>query len=356
MFKQIGEYKNPEYGIQHSVCWKSPSNIALVKYWGKKELQKPANPNLSFSLEKSYTKTCVSYSFKKDAGYHYDFSFHGKKMESFRPKLNIFFSRIREFFPFIDFLDMKIDSENTFPHSAGIASSASAMSALSLCLTNIYQEISGDEDDFFQKASFISRLGSGSACRSVYGGFSVWGENSILNAANDEYAVPFHLKPDSYFMGLCDSILIVDEGQKSMSSSQGHGQMEDHPFAGARFRQAEKNLNQLIYALNTENIELFASVIENDALSMHALMMSSSPPNLLLKAGSLSIIKKVRQFRAETGIFVCFTIDAGPNIHLIYHKNDTTAVMKFIEMELKMHCYQGKLIHDGIGNGPEKIS
>ncbi len=358
MFETLSEYKNYKPGKTGEHKWKSPSNIALVKYWGKKNDQEPENPNISFSLKESVTITHVKYMVKEEVGMEYRFFFHGKQKDAFKPKINQFFSKIRPYFPFIDYLQMEINSENTFPHSTGIASSASAMSALSLALMSIYIDLSGNsvqENEFFKQASFISRLGSGSACRSVYPAYSVWGKNDISKEASDKYAIPLKLNETSFFNNLRDSILIVDSGEKSLTSSGGHGLMQTHPYAAARYIQAKENFNQLVYSLNSENVDLFIDIIENEALSLHALMMSSVPGTVLLKPGSLSIMDKVRKFRYETGIKVGFTIDAGPNIHLIYHDNDEKAILNFIQMELKPFCFEERVIHDRIGEGPEKL-
>ena len=161
-----------------SSAWSSPSNIALVKYWGKKENQIPANPSISFTLDACKTITTVAYSRKKSND---DFSFEvfldGKIQEDFKPKIETFFKRIEVYLPFLKDYHFVIKTKNTFPHSSGIASSASGMSALALCLMSIEKQLieanvtlsvvkrSFDESYFYKKASFLARLGSGSACQ-----------------------------------------------------------------------------------------------------------------------------------------------------------------------------------------------
>ena len=117
------------------VTWQSPSNIALIKYWGKKENQIPLNPSISFTLNKCNTVTTIK--FKDSVKFNYDFYFDNKKKPEFIPKLDTFFARIIEFLPSLNKLSLKINSRNSFPHSSGIASSASAFSSLALCLTEI---------------------------------------------------------------------------------------------------------------------------------------------------------------------------------------------------------------------------
>ena len=123
---------------ENKVAWRSPSNIALIKYWGKKEGQIPANASLSFTLSKSYTETKIAYSENENGNnVSIDFLFEGKKNELFEQKIVKFLNSINKYFSFLSKLHLKIESKNSFPHSAGIASSASSMSALALCLCSI---------------------------------------------------------------------------------------------------------------------------------------------------------------------------------------------------------------------------
>ena len=133
MFEPTSKIIFDKSKLSGSTNWMSPSNIALIKYWGKKDLQTPINPSLSFTLKQCYTETSVSYKPSK-SGFKYEFLFEGKSKPHFKKKLDKYFERIIPYLPFLNQLSIKIDSKNTFPHSSGIASSASAFSALSLCL------------------------------------------------------------------------------------------------------------------------------------------------------------------------------------------------------------------------------
>ena len=148
--------------------WRSPSNIALVKYWGKRENQIPANPSISFTLNSCFTTTLVSYEKLKEKQHQFsfDFFFEGSPKEEFKPKIQTFLSRIEVYLPFLKEYHLVIESSNSFPHSSGIASSASGMSALALCLMDMEKEQNPtiNPDFFNQIASFLARFGSGSAC------------------------------------------------------------------------------------------------------------------------------------------------------------------------------------------------
>lgn len=360
MFRNPEIYKEYlEPGKTGHCAWRSPSNIALVKYWGKRNYQVPANPSLSFGLKESCTETRLNYEIRKKKGLNWRFLFEGKENASFHPKLESFFQTIKRFVPFLDYLDLDIESANSFPHSTGIASSASAMSALALSIMQIEEQILGqptETDEFFAKCSFLARLGSGSACRSVFPGFAIWGETPVWPESSDLSAKEYKLSEDSWFYQLQDAILIVDSERKKISSSAGHELMNTHPYARSRMRQAENNLSLMLDGLNTNNREAFIGVTENEALSLHGLMLSSTPGYSLLRPGTLEIIDLVREYREKTGIFICFTLDAGPNVHLIYHEENIKAVKRFVLDKLSPFCEEGKVIWDSMGNGPVKIS
>lgn len=334
------------------VAWRSPSNIALVKYWGKRGVQIPQNPSLSFTLQNSFSEMEVS--FESAKGFELEFYFEGKANEKFKNKIGQFLQSIEQDYPFLKNIFLQIHSKNSFPHSAGIASSASSMSALALCISSIAEEISGEKlasQDFLQQASFLARLASGSACRSVYGGAVAWGSTPALPDSSDEYAVelPFELHP--IFQDYRDTILIVSASEKSVSSRAGHALMNHHPFAEVRYQQANTNMVKLVEVLKSGDIEHFINIVENEALTLHGLMMNSEPSFILMQPNTLKIIALIRDFRKQTAIPVCFTLDAGPNIHLLYPQKWEDAVKKWIDDELVAFCENGYYIHDCIGEG-----
>ncbi len=355
------EYKNPDLLIDKStfipaeLCWRSPSNIAIIKYWGKHGLQLPKNPSLSFTLNNAHTFTCLGYDINKAKGVSFDLIFEGKENKSFHPKIFKFFEQIKEIYPFVEQLHFKIETENTFPHSAGIASSASAMSALSLCLCSLernFFNILNDEEEFLQKASYLSRIGSGSACRSIYPIAAVWGKTDLIPGSSDLYAIPFKDQIHQVFHTFHDDILIVSQQEKSVSSSAGHKLMEGNIYSNSRYQQANKQLDKLLKALHEGDLDSFGTICEEEALTLHALMMTSSPSYLLLKPATLSIIDEIRTFRAETGIPVYFTLDAGPNVHLLYPDEYKEIIKEFINQKLVLYCINKSYIQDYLGSGP----
>ncbi len=351
---------SPEKEFLMKSEWVSPSNIALVKYWGKHGNQLPSNASLSMTLKNSVTRTIVRVLDSKIQA-KTQFFFEGRPAPDFESKIESFLSRIIPFFPALKNHSLVIESWNTFPHSAGIASSASAMSALALCFSSVSGETEqGGADassgDFYRRASEIARLGSGSASRSVYGGFSVWGKTSFVAGSSDEWAVPLDFTVNPVFSEMQDSVLIVSSAKKKISSTAGHHLMNAHPYAEQRYRLAEKNMGLILNALKTGNVADFVRVTENEALGLHSLMMSSDPGFMLLEPGTLQIINKIRDYREKSGAFICFTIDAGPNVHLLYPASEKKNIKDFITRELMEYCEEGRVLWDEMGNGPIQIA
>lgn len=345
---------------QQSITWRSPSNIAIVKYWGKHGIQLPRNPSVSFTLDAAHTDTTVSFMEKaeKNGQVSIDFYFEGARNKAFANKIEKFLESLDKEFSFLREYEFKIESSNSFPHSSGIASSASAMSALALCLCSIEKILTGwptDATDFLNKASHIARLGSGSAARSVYPEVAIWGTHSDIEGSTDLQAIPFDSQLHKSFKGFHDDILIVSADEKSVSSRAGHALMEGNPYAPVRYEQANRNMMATLEALKTGDILKFGKILEEEAMTLHALMMCSDPSYILMKAGTLAVIDKVRAFRKETYLPLYFTLDAGPNVHLLYPDEVADQIWPFIERELMPHCVGGKVIRDRVGSGPRLI-
>ena len=179
-------YKSTNYKILEdgSFTWKAPSNIALVKYWGKRDVQIPENPSISFTLSNCFTETTLEFIKKEKSAeaselygdddfkqiltqreYKCDIFLDGKRKPEFRKKISEFIIRIARLVSFISDYDLVIKTHNSFPHSSGIASSASGMAALALCIMSMEKALNPSitEELFYKKASFLARLGSGSA-------------------------------------------------------------------------------------------------------------------------------------------------------------------------------------------------
>lgn len=349
----------PKNQSSGKVGWRSPSNIALVKYWGKRSPQLPMNPSISFTLQNAFTETSIDFYYStSNEGLILDFTFDGKPNDSFADRIFKYLNHLTDYIPIIKHLKLVVSSSNSFPHSAGIASSASAFSALALCMLDIELSVYDEtpvEEDFFQKASFLARLGSGSASRSIYGGFVLWGKMPEIENSSDECAVKLSDRIHPVFRTFRDTILILDDQKKSVSSSVGHQLMEDHPFSAARFSQAKKNVYSLYNILIHGDLKKFIEIVESEALSLHALMLSSEPGYVLILPNTLEAIKRIREYRNRTKIPLCFTLDAGPNIHLLYPDIYEDKVKDFIVKEMIELCHRDQFISDCVGTGPLRI-
>ena len=350
-----------ETPIKGSCRWESPSNIALVKYWGKKHEQLPRNPSISFTLHQARTRTHLEWELldkraRRDE-VEFRFLFHGAPKPDFSTRIQKFLNRLAVEIPALLNYRLQISSENTFPHSSGIASSASAMSALATAIVDMTSQIGGEgsiannqNSDVLQRISYLSRLGSGSACRSIFPQAALWGQYHFENSS-DEYAIGLEhiLHPD--FHRYRDAILLVDQGKKKVSSSAGHQLMDHNPYAEVRYDQARSNTQKLLEILQTGALDDFTVLVEAEAMSLHALMMASSPGYILMHPNTIEIIHLIREYRRSTGIPVCFTLDAGPNVHLLYPDGARDAVQEFIQTQLLPYCTDEQWIDDRMGSG-----
>lgn len=342
---------------QGKATWKSPSNIALVKYWGKHGIQLPNNPSVSFTLSNCNTQTSLQWSPKTGAEVKRTFLFEGKENPEFGQKSFSFIEKIADYAPWLKELDFTIDTKNTFPHSSGIASSASGMSALALGLMSIEESLNAKltQEEFLQKASFLARIGSGSASRSVYGGLVQWGAHANTGGS-DLFGTPYEYPVHEVFKTYKDTVLLVDRGQKQVSSTVGHGLLKNHPFADTRYQLAGKNLSALEPIFKSGDVEGFVAVIEREALMLHALMMTSNPYFILMKPNTLAIIEQIWDYRNESNIPVSFTLDAGANVHLLFPAAFEQKVSEFVDSELVGYCQNKQYICDHVGNGSQSLN
>ena len=338
--------------------WSAPSNIALVKYWGKKELQIPCNPSVSFTLDHCRTTSSVRFEKLIDKQDHVSLAiqYDGKPAPFFEPKVKTFIDRILPYAPYLKDYHLQIDTVNSFPHSSGIASSASAMAALAAAIMDLEKQIypSLNAEDQIRKCSFLARLGSGSASRSMEGPLVLWGEHTATPGSSDLFGVRW-TKAADVFKTYRDTILLVDKGQKEVSSTVGHNLMHNHPFAENRFAQAKANYQALLTILEKGDLNGFADLVEREALSLHAMMLTSSPSYILMHPSTIQIIKAVRRYNKITGLHLSFTLDAGANVHLLYPEHEAEKIDQFIVSDLRKYCQDNELIFDQVGTGLKKV-
>ena len=340
---------NPNFNISNqTVSASCPSNIALIKYWGKYENQIPANPSISYTLNHCKTNTFME--FFADEQFSVQTYLAGNEEKKFAEKIEKYFKNIEDFLPWILKGKYIIRTENTFPHSSGIASSASGFGAIAKCLMDLDEQFSGKiaDDLKAKKESFLARLGSGSACRSLYNGLVVWGKTDEVEGSSDLYAVQYpNEEIHPIFKNFNDWVLLIHEGEKSVSSTVGHGLMKTNPYAERRFQEAHENFTILKEILKTGDLQNFIKLVEHEALTLHAMMMMSEPAFILMKTGTLEVINKIWNFRKETGLALFFTLDAGANVHLLFPEDsDSDKIKEFIVKELLQHTQNNGVVKD----------
>lgn len=292
-------------------------NIAFIKYWGNQDdhLRIPANPSISMNLDGLYTETTVIW--EKRSGTD-RLILNGKEqsetaLDRVTQHLDVMRQRLE-----IDHLAL-VESVNNFPMGAGIASSASSFAALTLAgLKAVAPDITECE------LTTMARLGSGSAARSIPPGYVEWHTGSCHE---DSFAESF-ASPDHW--DLVDVIAVISEVHKEVGSTQGHQSAQTSDLQIARLAGAIERFETCKKAILSRDFESFAKVVEHDSNLMHAVMMTSQPPLFYWLPASLVVMEAIRKWRVEE-IRVCYTLDAGPNVHCICVRKDAPEVSKRLQ-------------------------
>ena len=287
-------------------------NIAFIKYWGNRDhrLRLPMNPSISMNLDGLFTETTVTWLSDLPSD---SLSLNAQEqtgdalarvvvhLDALRRRLGIS-------------ARAHVASYNNFPTGAGIASSAAAFAALTVA------GVAASGLNLTERElSTLARLGSGSAARSVPGGFVRW----YAADTHDESYAESTFSAD--YWSLVDVIAVISREHKKTGSTAGHRSAETSDLQSARIAGASGRLDTCIDAISARDFATFAEVVERDSNLMHAVMMTSVPPLFYWQPASLSIMEKVRELRAE-GLRVCYTLDAGPNVHCICVRDDMDAV------------------------------
>lgn len=318
----------------------------------------PANPSISLTLSDLYATTSMEIAYGNVSGQpSFSFMLEGQQKPSFEPKITQFLQKIWEYSKLIQNHTLAISSSNNFPHGTGIASSAAGFGAMACCIAYLekahYGVYPGGFDSFERSASFMARLGSGSACRSLFAAPAIWGEHEAFNSS-DLYALPFEAAIHPDLASLMDAVLIVDAGEKSVSSTAGHALLKGNEYAKVRYEVAKSNLGKITEAMTSGKVRAFINIVESEALQLHAMMMSSSPYYLLMRPGTLAIIEKIWAYREKTGHPVMFTLDAGANVHLLFPQLLQQEVTNFIETELLVYCQNKQYLCSRTGTAPQQ--
>jgi diphosphomevalonate decarboxylase len=293
------------------------ANIALIKYWGNRDdsLRIPLNGSISMNLAGFETRTTVTF----DPALAADTLLLGRRVINgpATERVSRFLDRVRGLAGMR--LCARVESANNFPTGAGMASSASAFAALALAAsTAAGLELSEVE------LSRLARAGSGSACRSTPGGFVEW-----LSGVDDASSFAISIAPPDHW-ALVDCVAVVSRRHKSTGSTEGHRLASTSPLQSARVADAPRRLDLCRRAIFERGFPALAQVVEQDSDLMHAVMMTGSPPLHYWQPASLAVMQSVRQWRAD-GLAALYTVDAGPNVHVICEQTQSAEVRRRLE-------------------------
>jgi len=326
--------------MQRKATVRAPSNIALIKYWGARNLERaiPRNPSISITLDR-----CVSRSTVEVLGGASDHEILWRGVEGeLSPAPPAFAGRIQAHLDFLRFhlaVDgaFRIATENTFPPAAGIASSASGFAAVTLAVVHALGLELADE-----QLSDLARLsGSGSAARSVLGGYVEWPAGRRADRCH-----AWQLLPPEHW-DLRDVVAVVDAGPKAVSSLEGHRRALTSPHYRARQRQLPARLEAVRQALAGRDFAALAEVVEAEAIELHMIAMTSKPPIFYWRPSTVEVLAAVREMRQE-GVAACSTIDAGANVHVLC----PASAQEEVATRLSRLRSVRSLIRDGVGRGP----
>lgn len=294
----------------------APSNIAFIKYWGRKKdesLRLPANGSISMNLSNLLTTTTVEFSSSLQED---EIMFNGKKEEVVGNRAIEHINRIRKLARIST--KAKVVTENNFPTGTGLSSSASGFAALTLASSK-----AASLDLTEKELSILARQGSGSACRSIPDGFVEW-----LDGDTSETSYALSVYPPTYW-DIVDVVAVVSTQKKDIPSSTGHTLAVTSPFFALRQEHMKKKIADCKTYLAEKDFTQVGELIETEALELHAIYLTSQPSLIYLLPGTLRIMHAVKKWREE-GLPVYFTLNTGQDIHLICEKKNAEKVSSLV--------------------------
>ncbi len=318
---------NPKSQIQNpklpSATAVAPANIAFVKYWGVQDasLTLPYNESVSMNLDRCVTTTSVHFDPRLDQD-KVVLALHNQPEQL---AVGRAFERVVAQLDRVRVLAgvetrAQVHSSNNFPSDAGIASSASAFAALTAAaVAALDLQLSEQE-----LSRLTRRSGSGSACRSIPTGFVHW-----RNDGTDDGSYATSVASPEHW-ALADVVAVVDPGLKSVTSADNHRRAATSPYFAVRLQEVPGRVEQTLAAIRARDLGQLGLICEADAVSMHVVAMTAQPPTFYWNAGTMAIIHALHRWRNE-GLFGYFTIDAGPNVHVICNQADVAEVERRLQ-------------------------
>ena len=285
----------------------APSNLGLIKYWGKKDelLRLPINGSISMNLSNLLTTTTVEFSsnLKKD-----DVTIDDKKIEKEVKRVSDHLDRIREKAGITE--KATVVSKNNFPSGTGLSSSASGFAALTVAASEAAGLKLSEKE-----LSILARQGSGSACRSIPDGFVEWidGETSETSYATSIFSADY--------WDICDVVVVVSQEKKDVSTTEGQMSASSSPFLAVRLSRIKNKIENIKEFIKRKNFQKFGELVEAEALELHTIMLTSTPSLIYLLPETIRIMKLVQRWRAE-GLSVYFSLNTGQDVHLIIEEKN----------------------------------
>lgn len=324
------------------VTVEAPANIAFVKYWGARDLERaiPLNPSISMTLSACVSRTTVELLGAEAGDEVWVAGETGSAPadDRFRDRVIAHLRRLREWAGRTE--PVRVVTRNSFPSSAGMASSASGFAALTLAVVRAF----GRDPDVAELSELARRSGSGSAARSVLGGYVEWPAG-----ADGERCAAAQIAPAEHW-DLHDVVALIQQGPKAVSSLQGHLRAPTSPHFETRQRLVPERLRRVREAILSRDLASLGPVIEEDAVELHLIAMSSAPPIFYWAPATLTVLERVRGLRAD-GVGAWMTMDAGANVHVLCEPRDETAV---VDVLAAVPGVEG-LVRDRVGSGPRAL-
>jgi diphosphomevalonate decarboxylase len=323
----------------------APANIAFIKYWGARDLDRaiPMNTSISMTLEHCVTQCTVEtldhggedevWLAEPDGGF-------GTPDPDFARRIREQLDRVRQWAGRRE--PVRVATRNSFPTAGGLASSASGFAALTLAAVAAF----GKKPSQRELSLLARRSGSGSACRSIFGGFVEWTATTANGTDEESYARQI---ADADHWDLRNVIAVVEIGPKTVSSIEGHRLASTSPYYTKRLELIPGRVEKVRKAIRERDLDALGPLIEEEAIDLHLITMSSHPPIFYWSPGSLAVLRAVRELRQE-GLAAWATMDAGANVHVICDADSEDEVAERLEDLPAV----GFVIRDGVGPGPEQ--